>query len=270
MTNNIIELKKSKGPFWRWTLNYAVGKCPCGCLYCYCGRYDWANQPLRIKNDFSKLERQLKRFIWAPGDCAMYNGQWDIMMSSSHDPFSPPALDTAAMIFTYLDSPEHEKKVLPHLRVLSKCWGQGFYTHGLPKGPLYGATITTLDNEISSKIQPHATLPSWEHTYLRGTNLRDEIVGLSSEFSDQKTWISSEPMFKGMDLYQASRYLEDVGCVPEEWWVGHLNIRGKVPDFVKDAALTDKEIMRQFNEVKESYTDTIWYLKDDVKVEVPA
>ena len=99
MTNNKIELKKSLGPFWRWTLNFAVGKCPCGCLYCYCGRYDWANKPLRVKDDFSKLVRQLDKFEWTPGKSAMYDGQWDIMMSSSHDPFSPQVQGVADGIF---------------------------------------------------------------------------------------------------------------------------------------------------------------------------
>ena len=77
-------------------------------------------------------------------------------------------------------------------------------------------------------------------------------------------------MFYGMNLHHAATYLEDRSCIPEEWWVGHLNIRGKVPDFVKDAALSDKEIVRQFEEARESFPDIMWYLKDDVKVEVSA
>jgi hypothetical protein len=73
-------------------------------------------------------------------------------------------------------------------------------------------------------------------------------------------------MFIGMDLHKLASELDDYCCLPWEWWVGHLNIRGKIPQFVKDAALSDQEIVCQFEEASESFPDVIWYLKTDVEV----
>jgi hypothetical protein len=156
MMSNQAELKKALGPFWRWTLNFGVGKCPTGCMdtFCYCGRYAWAKEPFRVKTDLTKLGRQLERFEWEPGPCAMYEDQWDIMMSSSHDPFTPACLDTATRIFELLSQ---AKNVLPHLRVLSKCWGQGFYYYNLPKGPLYGSSQTQQSRTTMTAICPRRT-----------------------------------------------------------------------------------------------------------------
>ena len=84
MSDDRVRLKRSLGPFWRWTLNFMTG---CNqCVYCYNRRWKWVDSP-RLKTDLSLLERQARDFEWAPGPSAMCTTQYDIMMSSSHDPF---------------------------------------------------------------------------------------------------------------------------------------------------------------------------------------
>jgi len=257
--SNQVKIIPSKGPFWRWNLNFAVGKCPGDCLYCYNKRWPWAHQDFRVKDDLIKLDSQCGIFQWKPGGCKQYNGQWDIMMSSSHDPLCPAVQDIADKILIGIsDYPE----VLNHLRVLSKFWGQGFLVHDLPSGPLYGATITTLDNDVSRQLQPNATIPSWEGKHVRTTNLLDVLACVHGFVGN--IWVSSEPMFQGMNLYNAADYLENWGGLPIEWWVGRLNHENTVPEICREAALPDVEIIRQFGEAIESFPGINWHLKAEV------
>jgi len=259
---NQVELKKSKGPFWRWTLNYAVGRCPMKCIYCYNRRWDWAKQELRIKTDLSKLERQFQRFKWKPGPCPMYEGQWDIMFCSSHDPFLPTEVNMKAGN-EYIMNPvsdrilylaEQYPEVGDHIRILTK---HGCMLDFGPPNALHGVTVTTLDREIYKVFEPNAWGPLVRFDYL--------------EFCRRegfKTWVSSEPMLKGMNLVKAAESLVKVrGVLPVEWWVGHLNIRGDIPQVVRDAALSDEEIVKQILKAAERYPKIRWYLKHDVKAD---
>lgn len=262
MVNNQVELKKSKGPFWRHTLNYAVGQCPLQCVYCYNQRWDWAKQELRIKTDLTKLERQFKRFKWVSGESVMYNGQWDIMFCSSHDPFLPTETNMTAGT-EYIINPvsdrilylaEQYPEVGDHLRILTK---NGAMLDFGPPNALHGVTVTTLDYELAKKFEPNAWGPLVRFDYLEMCN-RDGL----------KTWVSSEPMFKGMNLIEAAEHLVGVrGVMPVEWWVGHLNIRGDIPQAVRDAALSDEEIVKQILKAAEKYPKIKWYLKHDIKAD---
>ena len=262
MTNNQVELKKSKGPFWRWTLNYAVGRCPMECIYCYNQRWDWAKNDLRIKTDLAKLERQFKRFKWQSGPCPMYDGQHDIMFCSSHDPFLPTEVNMRAGN-EYIMSPisdrilhlaEQYPEVGDHLRILTK---NGCMLDFGPVNALHGVTVTTLDRELYKVFEPNA----W------GSLVRFDYLEMCNR-EGLKTWVSSEPMFKGMNLIEAAKHLVDSrGVMPVEWWVGHLNIRGDIPQEVRDAALPDEEIVKQILKAAEKYPEIKWYLKHDVKAD---
>ena len=192
----------------------------------------------------------------------MYEGQWDIMFCSSHDPFLLTETNMKAgneyiinpMSARILYLAEQYPEVGDHIRILTK---NGAMLDFGPPNALHGVTVTTLDYDLAKKFEPNAWGPLVRFDYLEFCNRE----GL-------KTWVSVEPAFKGMNLIEAAKRLVDVrGVMPVEWWVGHLNIRGDIPQVVRDAALSDEEIVKQILKAADTYPKINWYLKSDVKAD---
>ena len=253
MTDIRVSLKKSLGPFWRWTINLGVGNCEVGCVYCYNRRWEWADKKWVSKTDLSLFRKQVSKFVWEPGECKQYSGNWDIMMSSTGDPFSDSNIRTATEVLRLVSRAD----VGRHLRVLSKVYnefGAEVLENSVPQDALYGVTITTLNNEIEQILQPGAS----SHSELV------KMIGKMME-SGLKTWISSEPMFVGMNLYELASYIEDTyGSLPTEWWVGRLNIRGDTPTIARTFRMDDRKIVQKFSYARDSFPDIAWFLKKEV------
>jgi hypothetical protein len=200
------------------------------------------------------FEKHLEKFRPIPtaGTCKMTETNWWIMASSQGDIFHPLLRETGVQVLELIAKNPH---VGDHLRVCTKRLEfdrEEYNERSLPMGAIYGITLTTLSEEVSRICQPQASIPQEliSHLYYA------DLLGL-------RTWVSSEPMIKGMDLLQAATKMEELGVIPTEWWPGHLNYGGEAQDY----ALSDKEIVCQFEEAKETFPDINWQLKTDVEVE---
>ncbi len=243
MTANRIRIKKSVGPFWRWTINFMVG---CDqCLYCYNKRWNWARGSPRIKTDLSLLRKQAESFEWSPGPSAMCTTLYDVLTSSSHDPFHVSSLSTAVEILRLLAN----TPVASHLRVLTKM-----ALFNPPRcGGLWGMTITTLNGAVARLLEPLASPPHERFNALQNWAQRGH-----------KLWLSVEPMLEGMHLHDLIWSLERLGVHPQEVWAGRLNHR-HLSTKAAEYALDDAEIVRQFEEARDSFPEIRWYLKREVR-----
>jgi hypothetical protein len=202
--------------------------------------------------NLEKFDEHLARF--SPVDdaekCKMGETEHFIMMTSQGDLFHPVLRATAVRVLSQISFHDN---VGDHLRVTTKRLEfdkLGYDGSYLPSGALYGVTLTTLDEGISKKLQPGASLPEelFDHLWFA------DSMGL-------KIWVSSEPMLEGADLHEMASYFEPTGCnLPKEWWVGRLNYGGTA----QKHALSDEEILRQFEIARESFPAIRWRIKHDV------
>ncbi len=251
----MIRIKKSvKGaPFWRWSINIGVGKCEVGCLFCYNGRWDWSKKDWRTHPlEELKMEQRFSNFQWEPGKCKQYEGLHDIMMCSVGDPFAEMNRNITSFI---LDLAAKNPQVGDHLRVLSKldgsCEVQGISSRMPSRNTMFGASVCTLDETIKKITMPNsAPLIDVVGSYLyAATN------------GHHPTFISCEPMLKGMDLCELMELLNEHEIYElGELWVGHLNYGFGCEEY----AMSDAEIIEQVELLFDSY-DIKVYVKREVK-----
>lgn len=244
----VVKIEKALGPFWRWKLNLGVGECEVGCLFCYNRRWEWSTEPWKIKDfDERQTDNQFAGFKWFPGKSKQYDGQHDIMMCSAGDPFSESNYKLA---FDVLRIAAQYPEVGDHLRILTKR--SAFTDYGwsiLPKNALYGVTICTLDDAVASATMPNAS---------KAGELLWHLYIASKQYL--RTWISVEPMLKGMNLVDLMEmiYPEHEIETIEEIWVGRLNYGFGCEDY----AMPDDEIIKQVKEVVDSYDIKIYIKRE--------
>jgi DNA repair photolyase len=239
-------------PFWRWYINFGVGRCEVGCLFCYNNRWKWSQDEWSPKNLDMTIENQFANFEWVQGKCKQYEGQHDIMMCSVGDPF---AEQNAGVSLDVLDLARHYPQVGDHLRVLSKLDGyyqvDGYGDKRPSRKTMFGATIVTLDEGIKAKTMPESAAI-------------DDVLGgylYAAQRNYNPIFLSCEPMLKGMDLVALMELLnEHEHLDPTEIWVGRLNYGFGCEEF----AMSDEEICRQTRLLTESYNVKV-YLKREVK-----
>jgi len=248
-----LTINRSDGPYWSYTLNIGIGGCK-QCVYCYNRHRTWYQKPMRAyRYNLEKFDKHLARFspIEDAEKCKMGDTDHFIMMTSQGDLFHPVLRATAVRVLSQIS---FHGNVGDHLRVTTKRLEFdriGYDGSYLPKNALYGVTLTTLDEAISKKLQPGASVPE----ELFGQLWFADTMGLD-------IWVSSEPMLKGANLYEMASYFEPPGCdLPKEWWVGRLNYGGDAQEY----ALSDEEILRQFQIARDCFPDIDWRIKHDVK-----
>ena len=251
----MIKIKKTKGgaPFWRHYINIGVGDCEVGCLFCYNRRWDWSKKEWRCYDlEQSKTEQRFSSFQWEPGKCKQYEGPHDIIMCSVGDPFAEMNRNITSFI---LDLAAKNPQVGDHLRVLSKldgsCEVRGISSRIPSRNTMFGASVCTLDETIKKITMPNSA------------DLMDVFGGYlyAATYEHNPTFISCEPMLKGMDLSKLMEQLNENEVEElDELWVGRLNYGFGCEEY----AMPDNEIIKQVELLVDSY-DVKVYVKREVK-----
>jgi len=197
-----------------WGLNHAIG-CPHACIYCYGpGQFHMKRQDfhrgIRIKDDIlAKVAADALLFM-------QYNPGEPVLLAFGTDPYAPGLAGHTHQVIKILTDhmiPVHvlTKGVMPmkDMELLARV-----------PGSAVAVTITSLDEDLTDKWEPHAAYPS-----MRLGNL------IRAQRYDLATWLSLEPVY---DPDAAIGVISCCAPFAHEIRVGKLSKPGALPEWAKE------------------------------------